>query len=75
MESNSNFTSVLASAKYGGVPVPPQVDYVVDAVVNSGPWTILFTVLAILVAYDQSKKDVPRPFKPATRVEKRWEPY
>ncbi|KEZ40985.1 Cytochrome P450 61 [Scedosporium apiospermum] len=53
MESNSNFTSVLASAKYGGVPVPPQVDYVVDAVVNSGPWTILFTVLAILVAYDQ----------------------
>lgn len=53
MESNSSFTSVLAGSKYAGVPVPPQVDYVVEAVVNSGPWTILFTVLAILVAYDQ----------------------
>ncbi|PKS08854.1 hypothetical protein jhhlp_003465 [Lomentospora prolificans] len=53
MESNTSFTSVLASSKYAGVTVPPQIDYVVEAVVNSGPWTILFTLLAILVAYDQ----------------------
>ncbi|CAI4216974.1 unnamed protein product [Parascedosporium putredinis] len=53
MESDSNFTSVLPGSRYAGVYVPSQVDYVVEAVANSGPWTILFTLLAILVAYDQ----------------------
>lgn len=55
MEANSSVTSVLANAKYAGVSIPPQVDQVVDAVVSSGPWTLFFTILAILVAYDQSK--------------------
>ncbi|SPO05818.1 probable cytochrome P450 (involved in C-22 denaturation of the ergosterol side-chain) [Cephalotrichum gorgonifer] len=53
MASNSSFTSVLASTRYAGVTLPPQVDQVVDAVVNSGPWTVVFTILAFLVAYDQ----------------------
>lgn len=55
MESDSNFTSVLPGSRYAGVYVPSQVDFVVEAVANSGPWTILFTLLAILVAYDQGK--------------------
>lgn len=38
--------------------MPPQVDYVLDAVRRSGLWTLFFTVLAVLVVYDQSK-DTP----------------
>ena len=55
MEANSTVTSVLANTKYGGVSIPPQVDQVIDAVTNSGPWAVVFTILAALVAYDQSK--------------------
>lgn len=55
MEANSSATSVLANARYGGVSIPPQVDQIVDAVASSGPWTLVFTILAALVAYDQSK--------------------
>ena len=59
MASNSSVTSVLANAKYAGVSIPPQVDQVVDAVVSSGPWAVVFTILALLVAYDQSKTIAP----------------
>ncbi|KAK3939347.1 cytochrome P450 61 [Diplogelasinospora grovesii] len=47
--------SPLASARDGNLnlPIPPQLGYVFDAISNAGPWTILFTVLAVLVAYDQ----------------------
>ena len=55
MEANSSVTSVLANARYGGVSIPPQVDQIVDAVASSGPWTLAFTILAVLVAYDQSE--------------------
>lgn len=55
MEANSSVTSVLANARYGGVSIPPQVDQLVDAVTRSGPWALVFTILAVLVAYDQSK--------------------
>lgn len=58
MDSNTTtFTSVLANAnaKLGNVNIPPQVDYVIERVTNASAWTILFTLLAIAVAYDQSK--------------------
>ena len=44
-----SFASPLASVRDG-----PQIEYVVDAISNTSPWTIAFTVLAVLVAYDQS---------------------
>lgn len=55
MASNTTVTSMLANAKYAGVSVPPQVDQILEAVANTGPWTVFFTLLAVLVAYDQSK--------------------
>lgn len=54
MDTNSTgFTSPLASTKYGSVNIPPQLEYVVDAVTNASGWTIALTLLAVLVAYDQ----------------------
>jgi len=52
--SSSAFTSVLANAKYGGVAVPPQLDYVVDAITTASPWALLLTIFAVCVVYDQS---------------------
>ena len=54
MASNSTFTSMLAGARHASVSVAPQLDFVVDVVSRSGPWTILLTLLAMAVAYDQS---------------------
>ncbi|KAB8072127.1 cytochrome P450 61 [Aspergillus leporis] len=45
--------SPLASAHNGNLPVPPQVEYVLDAISNASFWTIAFTILAVAVAYDQ----------------------
>lgn len=45
---------MLASSKYGGINVPPQLDMVFEAVTASSHWTILLTVLAMCVVYDQS---------------------
>ncbi|KAG7147474.1 Cytochrome 61 like protein [Verticillium longisporum] len=53
MDANTTFTSVLANAKFASVSIPPQVDSVIEAVSNASVWTIVFTVLALLVAYDQ----------------------
>ncbi|KXH62249.1 cytochrome P450 [Colletotrichum nymphaeae SA-01] len=54
MDSNATtFTSVLANAKLGSVNIPPQVDYVIEKVANASIVTILFTLLALAVAYDQ----------------------
>lgn len=46
-------TSPLASIKYGAANVAPQLEYVIDYVSNASAWTILATVLAMLVVYDQ----------------------
>lgn len=53
--STSGFTSILASAKYGGVTLPPQVDQVLETITNLSPWTLALTLLAVCVAYDQSR--------------------
>ncbi|RAK97673.1 cytochrome P450 [Aspergillus ibericus CBS 121593] len=54
MEVNApSFASPLASVRDGHLSIPSRLEYVVDAVNNASPWTIAFTVLAILVAYDQ----------------------
>ncbi|KHN97884.1 cytochrome P450 61 [Metarhizium album ARSEF 1941] len=56
MEANSSssaFPSILASSKYGSINVPPQLDMVLEAVSTAGPWTILLTLLAMCVVYDQ----------------------
>jgi hypothetical protein len=56
MASNDSFTSILANTKYAAVNIPQQIDFVLDTVTNLSPWSILFTVLAVLVAYDQSEQ-------------------
>ncbi|KAK3956202.1 cytochrome P450 [Pseudoneurospora amorphoporcata] len=56
MASNAtSFTSPLASAKLGAVAVPPQLEYVIDTISKASGWTIVFTLLAALVAWDQIK--------------------
>ena len=55
MDSNLTVVSPLANAKVSGVVVPQNFDFVVDAVFRTSPWTVAFTVLAVLVAYDQSE--------------------
>lgn len=73
--SSSAFTSVLAgSSKYGGGVVPPQLDYVFDAISAAGPWTLLLTLFAMCVVYDQRmllllpdpRSPPPRPRFPST---------
>lgn len=49
----TSFTSPLATVQYGAVNVPRQLEYVVGYVSNASTWTILATILATLVAYDQ----------------------
>lgn len=49
----ASFASPLASVRDDNLPIPPQVEYVVDTS-NASLWTIAFTILAVLVAYDQS---------------------
>jgi len=51
----TSFTSPLASVKYGAVNFPPQFESVVEAVAQASAWTVLFTILGLFVAYDQSK--------------------
>ncbi|KAL1883790.1 hypothetical protein VTK73DRAFT_8326 [Phialemonium thermophilum] len=54
MATNStSFTSPLANAKYGSVNIPPQIEYVVDAIGRTSAWTVVFSLLAGLVVYDQ----------------------
>lgn len=56
MASNTTFTSMLAGSKFASAAgLPPQVDYVIDAVTSVGPWTLLLTVFAMCVVYDQGK--------------------
>ena len=64
MASNITFASVLASTKYAAVNLP-QLDSVLDAAVEvvskASAWTIALTILAFLVAYDQSESLQPYP--------------
>ncbi|KAK2067562.1 hypothetical protein P8C59_001295 [Phyllachora maydis] len=56
MDTNATtaFTSPpLASVKYAAVTVPPQLEQVVGNLSRTSGWTVFFTVLAALVAYDQ----------------------
>ncbi|KAI4133543.1 MAG: hypothetical protein LQ347_002135 [Umbilicaria vellea] len=54
METNgTSFVSPLASVRDGKLPNHPQVEYVVDAISNTSLWTVAFTILSVLVAYDQ----------------------
>lgn len=54
VNSTGGFTSVLANSKYANVGIPPQLDFVIDAVSNAGIWTWIATIVAICVVYDQS---------------------
>ncbi|KAK3390480.1 cytochrome P450 61 [Podospora didyma] len=49
----TSFTSPVATIKYAAASIPPQLEYVFDAVSNASPWAIFGTILALLVAYDQ----------------------
>ncbi|KAI8655769.1 Hypothetical protein NCS54_01269600 [Fusarium falciforme] len=53
VNSTGGFTSVLANSKYANVGIPPQLDFVIDAVSNAGIWTWIATIVAICVVYDQ----------------------
>ncbi|KAG7288015.1 hypothetical protein NEMBOFW57_007535 [Staphylotrichum longicolle] len=46
-------TSPLATIKFGAANVAPQLEYVIDYVSNASTWSILATLLAIAVVYDQ----------------------
>lgn len=60
METNAtSFASPLASVRDGNLLIPPQIEYIVDAIGNASLWTVAFTILAVLVAYDQSMSIVP----------------
>lgn len=50
----SGFTSVMANAKFASANIPPQLDFVVETITNAGFWTLLFTLFATCVVYDQS---------------------
>lgn len=52
--TSSGFTSVLASTKFASAGLPPQVDYFVDKVASASIWTVLITLFAMCVVYDQS---------------------
>jgi len=46
-------TSPLATLKYGAANVAPQLELVVDYIANASTWSILATLLALAVVYDQ----------------------
>jgi C-22 sterol desaturase len=56
-------TSPLATIKFGAASVAPQLEYVIDYVSNASTWTILATILATLVVYDQCMF-APDPTRP-----------
>jgi len=59
MDANAtSFTSPIANAVYGAGAIPAQLVPVIDALSQTSIWTVLFTALALAVAYDQSKSRV-----------------
>ena len=55
-------TSPLATIKFGAANVAPQLEYVIDYVSNASTWSILATLLALAVVYDQCMLATDRPF-------------
>lgn len=55
MASNASFTSPLANAIPSAGSFAPQLETLVDAVTNAGIFTWIVTIIALAVAYDQSK--------------------
>jgi len=47
------FTSPLATIGLGALNVPQPIEYVVETIIQATRWQIFFTVLGLLVAYDQ----------------------
>lgn len=50
---SSVFTSVVAGSKHVGASIPPQIDYVFEMLSTTSPWTLLLTLFAMCVVYDQ----------------------
>lgn len=57
-------TSPLATIKYGAANMPPQLEFVVDYVSNASAWSIIATVFAMLVVYDQCMYSASQPLRP-----------
>lgn len=54
MDTNATtFTSPLAAIKYGAANIPQPVEYVLRTVSELSGWQVVFSILALLVAYDQ----------------------
>jgi C-22 sterol desaturase len=51
--NTTSFTSPLASVQYGAVNLPRPLEPIVEYVSGASSWTILATILATLVVYDQ----------------------
>jgi hypothetical protein len=54
-------TSPLATIKFGAASVAPQLESVIDYVANASTWSILATILAVLVVYDQGTLAMSKP--------------
>lgn len=54
MDNTTSFTSPLVNAVYGAGAMAPQLGPLLDALARVSVWTVLFTLLAVAVAYDQS---------------------
>lgn len=54
VNSSSAFSSMLATSKLTAAGLPPQIDYVIDTITSASPWTLLLTLFAMCVVYDQS---------------------
>lgn len=55
MATNASFTSPLANAVPSAGAFAPQIESVVDAVMNASLLTWVVSLIALAVAYDQSK--------------------
>ncbi|VUC37951.1 unnamed protein product [Clonostachys rosea] len=53
MDANTSFASPLAGVTGAQFAIPPQIESIFDAISGFGFWPIAFSVLAVLVAYDQ----------------------
>ncbi|CAH0059653.1 unnamed protein product, partial [Clonostachys solani] len=51
--SSSAFTSVLAQTKMAGMAISPNMEFLFGTLTAPNIWTVLFTVIAMCVIYDQ----------------------
>jgi hypothetical protein len=52
--SQAAFASVVANTNPKDFNLSPSLDHVIRTISATSPWTVLFTILAMCVAYDQS---------------------